>query len=193
MQQISTASELHATAHTPSDFISAYLREDKPPPPRLSFPENSSPQQVGHAGILIGRIEEVQQALDILRDLGPEFNFAFKVSRTTVYWPSTNAPALQTVPESVPINIAQEAGLGILGAPLDSTKFTWTALADKLQEYRRTLAILNDIPDASIRFHPHRMTASTSEVSKSSASSRLPTPREQMGRSTPANAPHTAR
>lgn len=36
-------------------------------------------------GILIGRIEEVQRALDILRDVGPGINFTFNVANSTAH------------------------------------------------------------------------------------------------------------
>lgn len=83
-------------------------------------------------GIIIGRIEEVQKALEILRDFGPDFNIAINVSKTTAHWPSIDSPALQALRASVPINVAQDAGLMILATPVGSTELTQTTLAHEL-------------------------------------------------------------
>lgn len=115
-------------------------------------------------GILIRRIEEVQKALEILQNFGPDFSIALKVSKTKAHWASTDLPALQTLRASVPIDIAQETGLVTLGAPVGSTQFTQTTLVDKLKECKRSHAPLTEIPDARIRFHLHRMTVSTCKV-----------------------------
>lgn len=66
-------------------------------------------------GILIGRIEEVQKALEILREFGPNFNFALSVLKTTAYWPSTDSSALQNLRASVPIDVTHSRDPGRSG------------------------------------------------------------------------------
>lgn len=46
----------------------------------------------------------------------PDFNLALNVSKATAYWPSTDSFVPQNLRASVPINVAQEEGLVILGA-----------------------------------------------------------------------------
>lgn len=69
---------------------------------------------------------------------GPDLHFALNVSKTTTRWPSTDSTAFQTLRASVPISIVQEAVLVILSAPVGSTEFRRTTLAQKLQGRRRT-------------------------------------------------------
>ena len=115
-------------------------------------------------GTLIGTIPEVTKALTILKTSGPDIGFTMNVSKCRAYWPSTNPTSLQTMTHSFPLQITQDGGIALLGAPLGTGAYIKDFLDTKITSVSDSLKLLDDIPDARVRFHMHLVTGSVCKV-----------------------------
>lgn len=111
-------------------------------------------------GTIIGRIDEVAKALKILNTEGPTHQFFLNPAKTRVFWPSLSPDLLLPLTTVAPLHVIEDGGLELLGAPIGSDSFMTQYITRKLQNCNSALAHLDHIPEARVRFHLHRVSAS---------------------------------
>ena len=111
-------------------------------------------------GTLIGQIDEVAKALDIITKQGPRFQFFLNSLKTRVFWPNRQADLLSPLLTVGPPRIIDAGGVDPLGAPIGSPNFMEKYIREKLKTCKTALAHLDHIPEARMPFHLHRVSAS---------------------------------
>ena len=115
-------------------------------------------------GTLIIPIAKVAKALRILRDEGPAAGFQINIAKSRAYWPSATPENMSRLLHTFPLQVPDEEGLVLLGAPLGTGAFVRQHLMQKVYSCHTYLGLLDDIPDSRIRFHLHRVTGSVFRV-----------------------------
>ena len=68
-------------------------------------------------GTLIGPIAEVTKALRILRDEGPAAGFHINIAKSRAYWPTATPENMSRHLHTFPLQVPDDEGLVLLGAP----------------------------------------------------------------------------
>ena len=118
-------------------------------------------------GTLIGPIHEVRKAMTILTQAGSHIGFSINVEKCRAFWPTTRPEKSLPLTESFPMHVSGDGGISLLGAPLGTDTFMADFLDTKIKTCSVSLSLLDDIPDARIRFHLHRVTGSVCRVEHS--------------------------
>ena len=115
-------------------------------------------------GIIAGPIAEIKKALQLLQNLGPEYQFFVNMSKTRAYVPSGSATTIAGLTELLPEENISSMGISLLGIPIGKRQYIDARIREKLDSCAAILDSLKDIPDARIKFHMHRVTASACKV-----------------------------
>lgn len=115
-------------------------------------------------GTIIGRISEVHRALRILQTDGPTHHFWINSSKTKAFWPIMTTSKLSDICRATGIDTTPKQGLPLLGVPVGTDEYMASHVNDKLEQSQSLLTSLAAVPDPQIRFHLHRLTASTCKM-----------------------------
>lgn len=115
-------------------------------------------------GLLVGPIDEVANALRILLDVGPSYNFHINPSKTVVFWSTTSQHKLRPLLSVLPLEASPRDGITTLGASIGSKEYMLSFLRSRMSRCNELLTELQRIPDARISFHLHRLSASSCKV-----------------------------
>ena len=111
-------------------------------------------------GTLAGRLPDVLKALRILVSEGPTHQFYLNPNKTAVYWPCFSATYPKSLTSLLPSGNISGEGIALLDVPIGSSTYMARHVSQKLHDVNNALELLEDIPDARVKFHLHRVTAS---------------------------------
>ena len=112
-------------------------------------------------GLLVGKIDQVKLALDIIAEYGARISFILQPSKTKAFWPTHNILLLKPLTKAYDLDLRPPSnGFKILGVPLRSPAFVANFIRKKMDAIDASLALAATIPDARIGHNIHRVTAS---------------------------------
>ena len=112
----------------------------------------------------MGTIAEINKALNNIKCSGGDAGSHINISKCRAYWPSMTSTTLRPLLEAFLLYTRGDGGLVLPGAPLGNDTFVKAYLQTKIESCAEALRPLADIPEARMRFHLHRVTASVYRV-----------------------------
>ena len=111
-------------------------------------------------GTIIGRIDEVVKALEIIKKEGPKYRFYLNPAKNRVFWPKQRSDNLQALTAVDSLHVIEDGGVELLGTPIGTELYMAQYLKEKLKKCNTALSHLHCIPEARTRFHLHRVSGS---------------------------------
>ena len=111
-------------------------------------------------GTIIGRIDEVVKALEIIKKEGPKYRFYLNPAKTRVFWPKQRSDNLQSLTAVDSLHVIEEGRVDLLGAPIENELYMAQYLKEKPKKCNTALSHLHCIPEARTRFHLHHVSGS---------------------------------
>lgn len=96
--------------------------------------------------------------------MGPEYQFSINLSNISAYVPSASEATIAELTTLLPRENISSTRLDLLGILIGTAQYVDAQIGEKLDSRATTLESLNDIPDARIKFHMRRVSASTCKV-----------------------------
>ena len=115
-------------------------------------------------GTLAGRLSDALKALRIHVSEGPTHQFYLNPNKTAVYWPCFPATYPKSLTSLLPSSNISGQGIALLGTPIGSSSYMVRHVSQRLHDVDNALELLEDITDARIKFHLHRLTASVCRI-----------------------------
>ena len=111
--------------------------------------------------LLVGKIDQVKLALDIIAEEGEKISFILQPSKTKAYWPTQNSNLLNPLTKAYGLDVRPAAdGVKILGVQIRSPVFVENFIRKTFDAIDASLTLAANIPDARIAYNIHRVTAS---------------------------------
>ena len=101
-------------------------------------------------GVLCGSLEDLSSALSIIEDSGPSVGLSLNRSKSFLYL-SDSSGSLPSSLEGIP---SSSEGFVLLGAPIGSTSFCRSVVAERVEKIKSLISLLPSLEDSQSEFAP---------------------------------------